>query len=100
MSMRKAWILLVLSVWMAVLPYLGFPSSMKNTLFSLSGLGLAFFSYLLYREAKTDSEEVKTFDNFSENHNFKVDEHDGEDKNEMEKGRGVIEHPELEREEI
>ncbi|OGJ03770.1 hypothetical protein A3G06_02560 [Candidatus Nomurabacteria bacterium RIFCSPLOWO2_12_FULL_46_14] len=62
--------LFVLGIWIAILPYLGFPSSWKNILITLSGLGLAFLSYLIRREERIVKKE-KTFDNFSENGNFK-----------------------------
>lgn len=70
--MKKARILLTLAVWVAVLPYLGFPYSWKNILFTITGLGLAYFSYSLYKENKIKIKETenKTFDNFSENKNF------------------------------
>ncbi len=59
---------MVLGIWVAILPYLGFPQSWKNILFLLTGLGLAYFGYILYKEWKGDREE--TFDNFSENKDF------------------------------
>lgn len=68
--MRRARILLMFGIWVAILPYLGFPYSWKNILFSLSGLGLVYLSYVLYKESKTKKTEKKTFDNFSENHDF------------------------------
>jgi len=64
--MRKARILLVLGIWVAVLPYLGFPYSWKDTLSTLTGLGLIYLSYVLYKDYKIEEKE-KTFDNFSEN---------------------------------
>ena len=68
MSMQKARIFLILGIWITVLPYLGFPYSWKDILVTLSGLGLVFLSYLLYRESKMQEiKEEKTFDNFSEN---------------------------------
>ena len=65
--MRKARILLVLGLWIAVLPYLGFPYSWKDILTSISGLGLICFSYMLYRELKKGEVKEETFDNFREN---------------------------------
>lgn len=66
--MSKARILLILGIWVAILPYLGFPYSWKDILTSLSGLGLVYVSFLLYKESKTkEVKEEKTFDNFSEN---------------------------------
>jgi hypothetical protein len=65
--MRKERIVLLLGIWVAALPYLGFPYMWKNVLFTLSGLGLVLVSYLLYRVSRNDSKNTKTFDNFSEN---------------------------------
>lgn len=65
--MRKTRVLLSLGVWVAILPFLGFPYSWKNVLFFITGLGLIYFSYLLYKEYKTTE---KTFDNFKENNDF------------------------------
>ena len=69
--MRKARILLILGVWVAVLPYFGFPYSWKDILITLSGLGLIYVSFMLYKESKIkEIKEEKTFDNFSENKFF------------------------------
>src|SRR3989344_2626179 len=66
--MRKARMLLFLGVWVAVLPYLGFPYPWKNVLFVITGAGLIYFSYVLYQESKMkETKEEKIFDNFSEN---------------------------------
>jgi hypothetical protein len=65
--MRKARILLFLGIWVAILPYLGFPLSWKNVLFTFSGLGLIFLSYVFYREYKKVGNKKESFDNFSEN---------------------------------
>jgi hypothetical protein len=65
--MSRARILLILGVWVAVLPYLGFPFFWKNILLTVSGLGLVFFSYLFYRESKLAEGSAQRFDNFSEN---------------------------------
>ncbi len=69
--MKKARILLILGVWVAILPYLGFPASWKNIIFVLTGLGLFYFAYTLYKEAKTAEGNSKKFDNFSENREFR-----------------------------
>jgi len=68
--MKRARILLFLGIWVAVLPYLGFPSSWKSILFTISGLGLIYFSYIFYKESKADEKQAKTFENFSENNAF------------------------------
>lgn len=68
--MRKARILLICGVWMALLPYLGFPYSWKDILETLTGLGLIFFSYMIYKELKDKESKKKVFDNFRENKDF------------------------------
>ncbi len=65
--MRKERILLILGIWIAVLPYLGFPSFWKHILFSISGMILIYHSYQMYREHKAQDKKAKVFDNFSEN---------------------------------
>ncbi|MBI5139721.1 hypothetical protein HZA26_03890 [Candidatus Nomurabacteria bacterium] len=62
--MRKVRMLLITGVWVAILPYLGFPQFYKNLLFSLTGFVVMYFSYVWYRENK---KEDKNFDTFSEN---------------------------------
>lgn len=66
--MHKTRTLFIFGIWIAILPYLGFPSYWKNVFFTLSGLGLALFSYMIRRDFKINRKE--TFDNFSENTNF------------------------------
>jgi len=82
-AMKKARILLTLAVWVAVLPYLGFPYSWKNILFTITGLVLAYLAYDLYKEYKINMKDIKEeiFDNFSENKDFNenkinIDEND------------------------
>ena len=65
--MKKERIFLFLGIWVAILPYLGFPSSWKDILSTLSGLALIYLSYVLYNESKTKEIKKETFDNFSEN---------------------------------
>ena len=67
--MRTERTLFIAGIWIAVLPYLGFPYSWKNVLFTISGLGLLYVSYTLYR-AKQAKPEEKESDNFSENFGF------------------------------
>lgn len=85
--MRKAWILFVLGIWLAILPYTGFPYSWKNVLTTFTGLGIIFFSYIFYKE-----NQEKNFDNFVENNNFnqkeiiietKIEEPTAEEKQEF-----------------
>lgn len=68
--MRKAYTLLVIGLWVTALSYLGFPYFWKDILFTISGLGIIYFSYTLYQEAekkKSRTTKKKNFDNFSEN---------------------------------
>lgn len=65
--MRKAYILLILGIWVTVLPYLGFPYSLKDVLLTLTGIGLVGLSYMFYKEFRARQNRKETFDNFSEN---------------------------------
>ena len=66
--MRKAYILLILGIWVMILPFLGFPFSWKDDLTALSGLGIIFVSYMFYKEFKRgEIKKTKVFDNFFEN---------------------------------
>ncbi len=66
--MTRERILLILGIWIAVLPYLGFPHSWKSVLFTLSGLAVGYVSYLMYRNSRKKDHVV--FDSFSENKDF------------------------------
>ncbi len=68
--MRKIRLLLVLGIWVAVLPYLGFPYSWKDILFLVSGLSLVYISFILYREKKASEASDQGFENFAENREF------------------------------
>lgn len=66
--MGKSITVLILGIFVAILPYLGFPYSWKDVLETLSGLAIAYTAYMLYRELKAgESASEKTFENFSEN---------------------------------
>ena len=66
--MIKAYVFLVLGVWVAILPHLGFPYFWKDVLTTISGIGLIYISFVLYKEYKTkETKKGETFDNFSEN---------------------------------
>lgn len=69
-AMSKVKILLISGVWVAVLPYLGFPIFWKNILFSLSGLGLVYMGYAVYEESKKHRKLRRIFENFQENRDF------------------------------
>lgn len=64
-SMRNAKTFLFFGIWVAVLPYLGFPIMIKNILFSVTGVVLIYIG-LLVRAKVPKSERRKKFDNFSE----------------------------------
>ena len=64
--MLRARIFLVLGVWIAILPYLGFPYSWKSVLYTLTGLAIIYLSYAMYQDYKKDH-AAEEFDNFREN---------------------------------
>lgn len=70
--MNKARVLLGLGIWVALLPYLGFPYFFKSILFVFTGLGMIYFSFLLYKENKNDGKKI--FENFSENLSYSDNE--------------------------
>lgn len=75
--MRKERILLILGIFMMILPYLGFPYSWKNVLFTMSGFAIVVFSYILFLEHKArenKEDNKKTFDNFKENGNVNFEQ--------------------------
>ena len=72
--MRQARILLILGVRVTILPYLGFPSAWKNILFTLTGLGLIYLSFILYKGSKAGETAKQPFDNFKENSDFSKNE--------------------------
>jgi len=69
--MKKSKIFLTLGLWVAILPYLGFPYEFRRILFSVTGVLIMYLSYTLYLENKKNNKEIKKeFDNFSENQDF------------------------------
>lgn len=66
--MQIARLLLIVGIWTAVLPYLGFPLIIKNILFIFTGLVLIYLSLLQYKKAINLNKDslVKSFENFSE----------------------------------
>ena len=59
---------MILGVWVALLPYLGFTYSLKDGLETLSGIALVYISYIFYKEYKKGEVGKKsTFENFKEN---------------------------------
>lgn len=63
--MQRARIFLILGIWVAVLPYLGFPIAIKNILFVITGFVLIYFSLLFYKQS-INKKKVRTFDSYSE----------------------------------
>lgn len=58
--MRKERTLLILGIWVAVLPYLGFPSNWRDILFVITGVALVYLAYLFYLEVKVRIAKVDT----------------------------------------
>lgn len=71
--MLKARTFLFIGIWVAVLPYLGFPYFWKDILSTLTGITIIILSYGIYREHKLKEGKEKQFDNFREN-NFEKKE--------------------------
>jgi threonine/homoserine/homoserine lactone efflux protein len=42
----------ILGLVVAIMPFLGFPSSWKKVFYILLGFGIAYLAYLLYKEKK------------------------------------------------
>jgi uncharacterized membrane protein YuzA (DUF378 family) len=63
--MRKERTLFILGIWVAVLPFLGFPDSWRRIFFIITGLALIYLGYLFYLEARVrqlkNMQESKTF---------------------------------------
>jgi hypothetical protein len=60
--------LLFIGLWVAILPYLGFPLFIKNILFLLTGLLIMYLAFVLYRSLKDKGQ--KDVETFSESNNF------------------------------
>lgn len=63
--MYKAKLFIFFGIWVAVLPYLGLPFTIKNVLFSVTGLLLVYIGLVI--RSKTPVNKTNRFDNFSEN---------------------------------
>lgn len=63
--MRKERTLLILGIWVAILPFLGFPQSWRKILFLITGFLMIYLAYLFYLEAKEriskNNNHLKTF---------------------------------------
>ena len=69
MNMSKSKQFLTIGIWVAILPFLGFPINIKNILFVLTGYLLIYMIYCMYLESKKNVKEKKA-NNFSENIDF------------------------------
>jgi len=70
--MRKEKTLFILGIWVSVLHFLGFPSSIRKILFLITGFAIMYLAYLFYLEVKDKTvnhpDNGKTFiDNVSHN---------------------------------
>ncbi len=54
-AMRKLRSLFILGIFIAILPFLGFPTLLKNIFFILTGLFISFVAYLMHLENKKAS---------------------------------------------
>ncbi len=69
--MRKERTLFFMGIWVAVLPFLGFPNSLRKVLFAISGIALVYLAYLFREENKARlallNKENQTMDPFVDN---------------------------------
>ncbi|MFT5359696.1 MAG: membrane-associated HD superfamily phosphohydrolase [Candidatus Paceibacteria bacterium] len=54
--MTKQRLLFLIGIWVAVLPFLGFPQSIRNVFFLVTGLGIILLSYFMYIQIKAINE--------------------------------------------
>ncbi len=54
--MTKQRLLFFIGIWVAVLPFLGFPSSIRKIFFLMTGLGIILLSYFMYIQIKAITE--------------------------------------------
>jgi len=63
--MRKEKTLFIIGLWVAILPFLGFPINWRNILFVITGIAIMYLAYLFYLEVKVrldkDVSNSKTF---------------------------------------
>ncbi|HUC88482.1 MAG TPA: hypothetical protein VMR49_00425 [Candidatus Paceibacterota bacterium] len=50
--MRKERTLFLIGLWVAILPFLGFPNSWREVFFVITGFALIYLAYLFHIEAK------------------------------------------------
>lgn len=61
--MKKERTLFFIGLWVIILPYLSFPTSVRNILFVISGLVIIYFSYILRKKSKEEALNLKKDDN-------------------------------------
>lgn len=61
--MKKERTLFFIGLWVAILPYLGFPTSFRKILFVITGLVIIYFSYMLRKKAKEEAQAMQKEDN-------------------------------------
>ncbi len=61
--MKKERTLFFIGLWVAILPYLGFPTSFRKILFVITGLVIIYFSYMLRKKAKEEAQVMQKEDN-------------------------------------
>ena len=70
--MLQARILFTTGLWVAILPFLGFPKNIKNILFVLTGLFIIYIGLVVYKKIKLSKESTKKnfAESFMENRDF------------------------------
>lgn len=70
--MLQARILFTIGLWVAILPFLGFPKNIKNILFILTGLFVIYIGLVVYKKIKLSKESTKknSSETFMENRDF------------------------------
>jgi hypothetical protein len=61
--MKKERTLFFIGLWVALLPYLGFPTSFRKILFVITGLVIIYFSYMLRKASKEEAQNLQKEDN-------------------------------------
>lgn len=66
--MRKERTLIIVGIWVAILPFLGFYESSRKILFGVTGIFIIYLAYLFYNEAKVRiSKEENRLKSFIDN---------------------------------
>lgn len=51
-GMRKEKTLLIIGIWIAILPFLGFPDTWRKIFFIITGFMVIYLAYLYYQQSK------------------------------------------------